>query len=367
MSEQRMPKNSDEITAEWLNEVLDDSVTGGAKVKAIEKETIGEGAGFVGEITRLTLEYRGKADAAPKSMIAKLPTRDEAFRNLAQMINLYEREIRFYEQIIGEVPMRTPKRYFSHADGAKGDYVLLLEDLAPGRVGDQLATCSIDEAKTALRALAGLHAAFWNSPRLKEFSWMPGVDDPMLIGLISMLYEQSWPTFIERYGDQVPPEILPIGEKFGQSFTELAKELEDRPLTITHADYRLDNMFFDLADGSPIAIIDWQLAQRGPAMGDVAYFLAGNLTTESRREHQDDLVRVYYDALVECGIEGYEYETCAEDYRGAALFLFIFLVTSQESLNIEKYNERAQELFETMFDRYAAAILDLNAAEFLPE
>ena len=72
-------------------------------------------------------------------------------------------------------------------------------------------------------------------------------------------------------------------------------------------------------------------------------------------------------ALVERGIEEYEYETCVEDYRGAALFLFIFLVTSQASLNIEDYNERAQELFETMFERYTVAILDLNAAEFLPK
>ncbi len=362
-----MPKNSDEITQEWLNEVLDDSVTGGAKVLSIKKEIIGEGAGFLGEITRLSVRYEGAADSAPATLIAKLPTRDEAVRGVAQLVNVYEREVRFYEQIQREIPMRTPRCYFHYADGATGSYALLLEDLAPGRVGDQLATCSIDEAKTALRALAGFHAAWWDSPRLSDFAWMPGTDDPALIGLLSMLYQQSWPLFVERYEEQAPPEIVKAGEQFGKSLPALASELNKKPLTITHADYRLDNMFFDLADGSPIAIIDWQLAQRGPAMGDVTYFLAGNLTTEVRREHQDDLVRVYYDALVERGVEGYEYETCAEDYRGAALSLFIFLVTSQESLNIEDYNERAQELFEAMFDRYTAAILDLNAAEFLPE
>ncbi len=362
-----LPKTSDDITPEWLNEVLDGSVTGGAKVASIDKEIIGEGAGFVGEITRLSLTYDGNAASALASLIAKLPTRDEAFRNLANMVNLYEREIRFYEQIADDVPLRTPEMYFSHADSATGDHVLLLEDLAPGRVGDQLATCSIDEAKLALRTLARLHAAFWNSPRLKEFEWMPGADDPTLIGLISMMYERSWPIFVERYGDQVPPEIFPIGEKFGQKFTELAKEIEGGPLTITHADYRLDNMFFDLADGSPIAIIDWQLTQRGPALGDVTYFLAGNLTPEVRREHETDLVRVYHEALVKHGVEDYDYETCAEDYRRAALLLFIFVVTNQEDFAIEDYNERAQNLMSAMLERYMTAILDLNAAEFLPK
>lgn len=367
MSQEQMPKNSDEITPEWLNAVLDDGVTGGANVTAIEKEIIGEGAGFVGEITRLTLEYEGEANAAPTSMIAKLPTRDEAFRNLAQMINLYEREVRFYEQIIDDVPMRTPKRYFSHADGSTGSYVLLLEDLAPGRVGDQLATCSIDEARTVLRAVAGLHAAWWNSPQLKEFAWMPGTDDPMLIGLLSMLYEQSWPIFVERYGEQVPDEVLSAGERFGKILPELAQDLDTRPITLTHADYRLDNMVFDLADGSPVAVIDWQLAQRGPALSDVTYFLAGNLTPEARREHETELVRVYHEELLQHGVKDYDYESCVEDYRRAALLLFIFVVTNQENFNIDDYNERAQELINTILERYMTAILDLNAAEFLPE
>ncbi len=362
-----MPKTSDEITPEWLNAVLDDAVTGGAQVSSIEKEIIGQGAGFLGELSRLTLAYDRESPSAPPAIIAKLPTQDEPVRSLAQLINVYEREVRFYEQIADETPIRTPRCYFSHADGANGDYVLLLEDLAPGRVGDQIATCSIEEAKTALRALAGLHAKWWDSPRLGDFPWMPGTDDPALIGLLSMLYQQSWPVFAERYGDQVPAEILRAGERFGKSLPALADEANTRPLTITHTDYRLDNMFFELGDGSPFAVIDWQLAQRGSGLMDVTYFLAGNLTPDVRREHQDDLVRVYYDALVKGGVEGYEFESCAEDYHRAALFLFIFTVTEQENLNIEDYNERAQELIETILHRYMTAILDLNAAEFLPE
>ena len=131
-----MPKTSEEVTPEWLNEVLDDSITGGAQVSSIEKEIIGEGAGFLGELARLALTYDREAPAAPSSMVVKLPTQDESVRNLAQLINVYEREIRFYEQIADEMPMRTPRCYFSHADVAKGDYVLLLEDLAPGSVSD---------------------------------------------------------------------------------------------------------------------------------------------------------------------------------------------------------------------------------------
>ena len=40
---------------------------------------------------------------------------------------------------------------------------------------------------------------------------------------------------------------------------------------------------------------------------------------------------------------------------------------NQEDFNIEDYNDRAQDLISAMLDRYMTAILDLNAAEFLPK
>ena len=47
------PKSSAEITVEWLNEALGQAeVTRGATVTSLEREVIGEGAGFVGEMTR---------------------------------------------------------------------------------------------------------------------------------------------------------------------------------------------------------------------------------------------------------------------------------------------------------------------------
>ena len=84
-----MPKTSEEITPDWLNAVLVDSVTGGAQVSSIAKEIIGQGAGFLGELTRLTLTYDRETPSAPRAIIAKLPTQDVAVRSLAQLVNVY--------------------------------------------------------------------------------------------------------------------------------------------------------------------------------------------------------------------------------------------------------------------------------------
>ncbi len=362
-----LPASSADITVEWLNEALGSAgLTGGGAVRSLEREVIGAGAGFVGELTRLRLTYDRPDAPGPRTLISKLPTSDEAFHTLAVLLNLYEREILFYEQIADDVGLRVPKRYFSAMDAPAGRYVLLLEDLAPARCGDQLASCSLEEAKLVLTEIAKLHAAWWNSPRLKEFEWLPDPQDPAFVQLLNGAYQQSWPSFVGEYQHWVPAKIFEIGERFGASFDFMVERLGEDPQTIIHTDFRLDNMFFDLPDGSPLAVIDWQLAQKGGPMIDVLYFLAGDLHPDVRRRHQQELLRTYHEALLQAGATGYDFEALYNDYRAAALVLLIFLVTNRQNLDIDSYDDRARALLYQIIDRYCAAILDLNAAEFLP-
>jgi hypothetical protein len=287
-------------------------------------------------------------------------------RTLAQLFGFYEREVRFYQELAHRVEVRTPRPYYSGMDVPSGRFVLLLEDLAPGRCGDQLASCSLNEARLALREVAKLHAAWWNDPRTAELSWLPAIGDPLLTQVIQTLYQQSWPFFIQTLGDRVPALVLEVGERFGANFGALAETAAGQPFTITHTDFRLDNMFFDLPDGSPLAVIDWQLVQRGSGLVDVTYFLAGNLPPEVRREHELALLRTYHEQLLRGGVSGYDFAQCQDDYRRAALFLLIFIVTNREDVDFAAYGERAQSLMDTMLERYTTAIQDLDAGEFLP-
>lgn len=46
---------------------------------------------------------------------------------------------------------------------------------------------------------------------------------------------------------------------------------------------------------------------------------------------------------------------------------YIFLVTGRENVDMAAYAGRGQTLLDTMVERYTTAILDLRAADFLPE
>ena len=362
-----IPDSSAELTVEWLNEALGGDITHGATIVNVEREIIDEGAGFIGELTRITPTYSSGHGEAPRSFIAKLPAADKESRAIPLGLGWYEKEVRFYQEIAGQLELRTPRCYYSAMDVEAGHFVLLLEDLAPARCGDQIASCSLEEAKLALTELAKLHAAWWNSPRLDEFDWMVGAGDAAQQQFLAALYQGSWPYFVEQVGEQIPKEILDVGKRFGENFSTVLQELAVGPQTIMHTDFRLDNMFFDIEDGgSTFALIDWQLIQKGGGALDVTYFLGGNFPPEVRRKHETELLHTYHDGLLQHGVQDYPFEQFAEDYRKAALILLIFLVANRENFDIESFPERGQELISTMLERYTTAIVDLNAGEFLP-
>src|SRR5262249_28237387 len=157
----------------WLSEAL------GAPVTSVASEPIAAGTGFLGKLVRLTPRYGKEAADRPRSLIAKLPTLDAGVRQLAMMFRFYEREVRFYRQLADRVSLRVPRAHHIGFDPASGDFVLLLEDMAPARIGDQLEACSTEEARLAVHDVAALHAGWWASPALGRLDWMPMADDPV--------------------------------------------------------------------------------------------------------------------------------------------------------------------------------------------
>ena len=215
------PLTCAEITPGWLNDALDDDVLQGASVTAVGIEIIGEGVGFLGDVARLSLMYDRETDA-PASMIAKVPTAMEASRFMGDLLGFYEKEHQFYRDIAPDLRVRVPRCYLNIKDDAAAPpaYLLVLEDLAPMRPGDQLASCSADEAAMALSELARLHARWWEHPRLDEFaSWLPGHGDPYF-DIAKGAFTDAIDPFIELWGERIPPQIRESLERDKVDMTE---------------------------------------------------------------------------------------------------------------------------------------------------
>ena len=81
--------------------------------------------------------------------------------------------------------------------------------------------------------------------------------------------------------------------------TPLVDALADTPQTLVHGNWKLDNLGSDLEQRT--ILLDWELPGRGPALSDLAWFLAINCR---RLPHsKEDAIVAYREALDRRGID----------------------------------------------------------------
>jgi Phosphotransferase enzyme family len=340
------------LTPEWLTGALADLLDGAA-VADVSGTPVGTGQ--MCDSVRLHLTYDRAAPRAPESVIAKQPAADEQSRATGLSLRSYETEVRFYQQLAPQLGIRTPRAYHADIDVTTGSFVLLLEDLAPARQGDQLAGCTLPEATAALDQLVGLHAPRWGDPALIELDWLyrdPEASRTFMLGLLPTL----WAGFTERYADRLGPEVHEVG---GGVIGGLEHYLEDpSPRTVTHGDYRLDNLLFGGTPEAPtVAVVDWQTCGLGNALSDVAYFIGAGLLVDERRPHEEALVRRYHERLVAAGVD-LSWEDCWRSYRRGTVAGVIMALAA--SMLVER-TERGDDMFMVMAERHARHATDLDA------
>lgn len=346
------------LTPAWLTDVL--TATGrldGARVVDVVARPLGTGQ--MCDSFRLSLGFDGPTQA-PATVVAKLPAADAASRSTAVQMRSYEKEVRFYQVLAPDLPVRTPGVHHADIDLGTGAFTLLLEDLAPAEQGDQLIGCTPDEAALAMDELVRLHATRWGDPALAELGWLAndtGDGRRSLAALLPLL----WDGFRDRYGSSVEPHVRQAGDVlFAHMEAYLAPP--DDPGTIVHGDFRLDNLLFDRTPGSAsVAVVDWQTCTVGPGPWDVAYFLGAGLDEHDRREAEVDIVRRYHGALVDGGVD-YGWDDCWLAYRRGTWSGLLMAVGA--SMLVER-TPRGDQMFLTMAARHAHHILDHDAPDLL--
>ena len=116
-----IPFHADDLTVEWLTEALQASgALTHAHVTALTTQLLGNEKGSTGQLVRVSLDYDADHTDAPRSLIAKFSAADPQARAMPHAMGFYEREVRFYQQLAHESPLRTPRCYFSAIDLEQG-------------------------------------------------------------------------------------------------------------------------------------------------------------------------------------------------------------------------------------------------------
>lgn len=307
------PTRSEDIDVPWLQAQLDSAgVLDDASITAFDARPIGTGQ--VGDTVRITLHY-DRAGTAPASIAAKLPSRDETSRSTAAQFALYRREVHFYQEIAPLLDMRIPRTYTAMVDASGADFILLFEDLGPARVGNQLSSCSLADARQAVIQAASLHASTDNLPALNA-DWLQ--PDLQARAMIIQAYPHAQASFRERYRDQMESDFMHLCDELAEA-CETWFSFEASTRCLTHGDFRLDNMLFDIRGGAePIALVDWQTCGVGGGTTDLGYFLGCGIGHDLRRMHEVELIDLYCAEMTRRGVPRTR-DQIHDDYRIGAL------------------------------------------------
>ncbi len=350
--------NPENISSAWLTNVLlaSGALKGDTKLETFTYKPIGTGQ--MSNSFRITPIWSG--GDGPASFVIKLPSADEGSRNAGQGMGAYEAEVNFYRDYAPKLPMRTPFCHFTGIAQNKVDFVLVLEDVAPAKQGDQMEGGTLDQARLAVVEVTKLHAPFLNNPILKETPWLNRSKGSA--ASFRPLLKDFYMGFRERYEGQIEPEIIAMGERYYGGMDDYLEPVHE-PFALVHSDYRLDNMLFATSErGPPITVVDWQTVTCGSPMSDVSYFIGAGLLVEERRAHEEELVHLYHETMLASGVTDFPWEKCWEQYRANSFAGFMMAVLA--SMLVER-TARGDEMFLTMAQRHGQQILDLDAEEFL--
>ena len=332
----QIPTDPQAITAPWLIEALRSTGTiDQTGVKSYDLQLMGDGAGYVGQLARFRLDYTVAEESTPTSLVAKFSSADPAVRATLHATGIYEKEVRFYQELAAQARLPTPRCYYADIDLETGHSILLLEDLAHLRSIDLAAGCTLAEAELVISHLAQFHAHWWENPQLEATGYLTPNNHRAEFWQERFL--GWWPQIRQTLAALLPdahlsPAFVELGHRFGPKLVEIFTQVSQSPITFIHRDIHLDNLLFGVDEtDAPITILDWQTAGYGRGVGDVTYFMVFSMPISIRRKAERSLLQSYHNRLLQYGVQGYDFEQCWVDYQ-KSLFRNLFILAVAVSM-----------------------------------
>jgi hypothetical protein len=261
-----IPQTISEVSPRWLTAQLrQTNGLSGVKVRSFQHNQIGEEQGNNGDIFQLHLDYDGEV-REPRSLVLKLPAASGGLLEPDKMNLLNSRETSFYNELQGDVGLRTPRIYLAVSNTDLNHHLILMEDLSGLATDSHQEFVSPDKARIGVQSLARMHARWWEDPRLRHFEWID--DYATSYQLSPESFSESWSATRPRYSQEFGEYVVRFGDMLEEKLGRVLEHLGSAPVTLNHGDPRPNNMIIDFTVEPPEPVLfDWQrpLYRRGAA------------------------------------------------------------------------------------------------------
>jgi hypothetical protein len=297
------PKSPSEITAEWLNDVLFPEIASN-KIISIEIDEKLKFRSGLGKAMRVKLNYATQK-CEPDSVIVKFQVNNSDKKIEGEIYQLLEEAKASF----------MPSLY-----GVFGEGNLVLEDLSPTHFNLPEANFTIAQARNVISLLADVNSRFWGDSRV------PKIDQSHFINSININYGECWDNFKNRYQKQLGKEVADF-EWIWKNAEVVSRHYNSGQITLIHGDVNNGNLLFPNNGSNKPILIDWQLSGQKVLPFDLSYFIVKNLSVEQRREHEDALVKEYYELLPDHIKTSYSFDRLMLDYRACLTRSMLSAVT----------------------------------------
>jgi hypothetical protein len=348
-----LPETVDQVTHEWLDEVMAPSFPGRTLIHARTDQVI------PGTATKILMTLVFSASATEPAIQQKVCVKgafDPAVRGYSPGA-IFAAEAAFYRDVGSKLDVALPHAFYADDDGDYG--VLILEDIAEqgATFGEVTQAWDADQAAGLLRILANVHSFSWDwKPGI--LPWLQGGSGALRDGIRSMAAEANFETLINRpqVTDHIPAELLDRDRWMG-SLQTLWERDDRQTQCLGHGDAHLGQTYLQ-KDGTP-GLLDWQCAGLMPWAKDVAYFLGGALRVEDRRRFERTLLDGYLEALASAGGPVIDREEAWGDYRRQMLQGICWTMVTEHMQPINAIT--------VMNERYLTAIKDLETLAIIAD
>jgi hypothetical protein len=209
-----------------------------------------------------------------------------------------------------------PRCFYAAYDPDIDQTCLLLEDLSETQFQTEWPIPpTVNRCYKTCQDLAQIHALWWEHPRLScefRFAIPPGRawSDRRASAL------KQLPDFVAFLGDRLSASRRVIFDRLLVSPSNWWERPASAPKqTLLHGDLHVWNVFYPNDLVGKCYFFDWNMWGIGCPTDDLAYMIAVHWYPERRERMEQDLLRAYYQELVECGITNYSWTELQQDYR----------------------------------------------------
>jgi hypothetical protein len=354
------PQRASDVDAAWLGRTLGSAVPG-ARVLDVEDRGGTSGTTHRRRL-RLGWNAAGLDAGLPIHIFLKATSPSPKNRTMVAGLSMAATEVKFYEQVRPTLGDVAPEAYFGWA-GRGARFVLVLEDLVESGAEpiDSGEPITIEHVRAVVEQLARLHATYWESPRLAgDLGWVAPMTGRPGFALLANQFRRVRRRFLARADDRrMSSRARNMARLLNEHDIALYHSWSDGPQTLVHGDCHAGNTY--RLPGGRAGLLDWQVVFRTRGVREISYLAIPALDRETRRLHEQDLIRRYLEVLEKSGVaEPPTFERAWEDYR-----FFAHDAWDSVALTLAWSGLHPGDLLEMAFDRASAAVDDLATDEIV--